>query len=96
MRDLSELRAHREEILACARHYGAQSVRVFGSVSRGQAGPDSDVDLLVRFESNRSLVDQIGLIQDLASLLGVPVDVVDETGLSPHLKSKVVDEAVPL
>ena len=96
MRNLSELRAHREQILACAQRHGAQSVRVFGSVSRGQGRSNSDVDLLVRFESNRSLLDQIGLIQDLASLLGVPVDVVDETGLSPHLKNKVVDDAVPL
>ena len=96
MRNLSELREHREEILACARQYGAQSVRVFGSVSRGQARSDSDIDFLVRFDSTRSLVDQIGLIQDLAALLGVQVDVVDESGLSPHLKSKVMDEAVPL
>ena len=96
MRNLRELRTHREKILACARQHGAQSVRVFGSVSQGQARSDSDVDLLVRFEMNRSLVDQIGLIQDLASLLGVPVDVIDESGLSPHLKTRIVDEAVPL
>lgn len=96
MRNLSELRAHRETILACARRYGAQSVRVFGSVSRGQANSNSDVDLLVRFESNRSLIDQAGLTQDLAALLGVQVDVVDESGLSPYLKSKVLDEGVPL
>ncbi|HUY98543.1 MAG TPA: nucleotidyltransferase family protein [Verrucomicrobiae bacterium] len=58
-------------------------VRVFGSVARGDAGPRSDVDLLVDFEPEASLLDQVGLFHDLESLLGVPVDVVSSGGLRP-------------
>jgi predicted nucleotidyltransferase len=96
MLSLKDLKANREGILTCARRYGAVAVQVFGSVPRGEGRPESDVDFLVRFEPERSLLDQIGLIQDLGALLGVPVDVVDENGLSPHLKESVVGETVPL
>jgi hypothetical protein len=59
-------------------------VRVFGSVSRGEAGPDSDVDFLVDFDAGASLLDQIGLIQDLQAMLGVNVDVISSGGLRPR------------
>ena len=61
----------REEILAIAAHHGASNVRIFGSVARGKARHDSDVDFLVEIEAGRSLLDRIGLIQDLEDLLGL-------------------------
>jgi predicted nucleotidyltransferase len=70
------LKSGREEILAAARRRRASRVRVFGSVARGEAGPDSDVDFLVDFDPEASLVDQVGLIDDLQGLLGVGADVV--------------------
>lgn len=54
----------REAILVVARPYGASDVRVFGSVARGRADERSDVDLLVRFEPGRSLLDQGGLLME--------------------------------
>jgi hypothetical protein len=57
---------------------------VFGSVSRGEAGADSDVDFLVDFDADASLLDQIGLIQDLQAMLGVNVDVISSGGLRPR------------
>jgi uncharacterized protein len=78
---LDELRDHRQEILALARRRRASRVRVFGSVARGEAQGDSDVDLLVDFEPEASLIDQVGLEQDLESLLGRPVDVISSGGL---------------
>jgi predicted nucleotidyltransferase len=90
---LSERRA---EILALARRHGAYDVCLFGSVARGDAGGSSDVDLLVTFEADRSLLDQVGLQQDLADLLGVPVDVVSRGGLSPYIRADVLREAVPV
>ena len=96
MPSLVELKDHRDAILACAERNGAFFVRVFGSVSRGEQKTNSDVDFLVRFEPERSLLDHAGLIEDLGMLLGVHVDVVDEGGLSPYLRDAVLHDAVPL
>jgi predicted nucleotidyltransferase len=85
-----------EEILRVAARRGARNVRVFGSRARGEAGAESDVDLLVEMEPGRSLLDLVGLSQDLEELLGRPVDVVTEASLSPHLRGRVQEEAVPL
>ncbi|MHB8669900.1 MAG: nucleotidyltransferase family protein [Acidimicrobiales bacterium] len=92
---LDVVRSRRAEILAAARRRRASRVRVFGSVARGEAEPDSDVDFLVDFEAEASLVDQVGLIHDLQALLGVEVDVVSSGGLrSRH--NPIRDEAVDL
>jgi len=90
------LREKRDEILRiCAKH-GARNVRVFGSVVRGEAGEDSDVDFLVEFEPGRSLLDQAGLVLDLEELLGRKVDVVTERGLYWLLRRRILREARPL
>lgn len=78
-----------------ARH-GAQKVRVFGSVVRGDARPDSDIDFLVDMEGGRSLLDLVQLSQDLEELLHRKVDVLTDGGLSPHLEQHIHAEAVPL
>lgn len=94
--DLETLRARREAVLSlCARH-GAVRVRVFGSVARGEAREDSDLDLLVAFEEGRTLLDHARLKLALEGLLGVPVDVVSEGGLAPRLREQVLREAIPL
>ncbi|MDQ3733313.1 MAG: nucleotidyltransferase family protein [Actinomycetota bacterium] len=93
--DLRELRRSRAAILAAARKRGARSVRVFGSVARGEASEASDVDLLVTFEPDRSLLDQVHLISDLERLLGRRVDVVAEGGLLER-DHHILAEAVPL
>jgi predicted nucleotidyltransferase len=92
---LDVVRSRRAEILAAARHRRASRVRVFGSVARGEAGLDSDVDFLVDFDDEASLLDQVGLIQDLHHLLGVGVDVVSSGGLRP-CHAPILDEAVDL
>jgi hypothetical protein len=85
-----------EEIRRVANQHGARRVRVFGSRVRGEAGKSSDLDLLVNFEPGRDLLDLVGLKQDLEQLLGCHVDVVEEEGLSPYLRERVLDEARPL
>ena len=82
-----------EEIRRIANQHGAHRVRVFGSRARGEAGKSSDLDLLVDFEPGRDLLDLVGLKQDLEQLLGCHVDVVEEEGLSPYLRTRVVEEA---
>lgn len=86
----------REDILRLAQQYGATHLRVFGSVVRGAATEQSDIDFLVAFEPDRSLLDLIGFKQDLQHLLGRQVDVVSEGGLSPYLRDKILHEAQPL
>jgi predicted nucleotidyltransferase len=73
---LAELQARRLEILDVTRRRGAHGVRVFGSVARGTQGPGSDVDLLVRVEPGRSLLDLGGCTADLEDLLECSVDLV--------------------
>ena len=92
----AELLERREEILAVAARHGARTVRIFGSVARGEETRTSDLDLLVEFEPGRSLLDQIALAQDLEDLLGREVDVVTEKGLHWYIRDRVCREAVPL
>ncbi|HCU25382.1 MAG TPA: hypothetical protein DF383_10205, partial [Deltaproteobacteria bacterium] len=84
----------REEILRLASQYGASDVRVFGSAARGEERSDSDLDLLVELEPNRSLLDRIGLIQDLEDLLGRKVEVVNQKALHWYLRKRILQEAV--
>jgi uncharacterized protein len=90
------LKSKRADILQVAAQHGARNVRVFGSVARGEARPDSDVDVLVELETGRSLLDLGGLLMDLQDLLGREVDVVTEPGLRDRIRERVLKEAVPL
>jgi len=90
------VRNKREEVLRIAERHGARNVRVFGSVARGEASPDSDVDFLVDMEPGRSLLDLGGLLMDLQELLGRRVDVVTEQGLRSRVRERVLREAMPL
>lgn len=90
------LQEKRGEILRLASSHGAYNVRVFGSVARGDARPDSDIDLLVELEPGRSLLDLSGLLLDLQDLLGCEVDVVTEKSLHWYIRDTVLQEAIPL
>ncbi len=90
------LKARRLEILGIAKRYGAHNVRVFGSVARGEAGPESDIDFLVDMEPGRSLFDLGGMLFELHQLLGVEVDVVTEKGLRSRIRERVLAEATLL
>ena len=86
----------REAILQTAARHGARNVRVFGSVARDEAGPESDVDFLVDLEKGRSLLDHAALILDLQELLGRRVDVVTRRALRRRTRSRILKEAVAL
>jgi predicted nucleotidyltransferase len=90
------LRDKRSEILEIARMHGALDVRVFGSVARGAAKADSDVDFLVRPGSKTSPWFPAGMVLDLEDLLGRKVDVVTEGGLHWYIRDRILAEAVPL
>ena len=97
MLSLDTLRAkQRDEILRLAARRGAHDVRVFGSVARGEANENSDLDLLVAWEPGRSLLDHAGLVQDLQELLGVRVHVGTEKSLHWYVRDSILREATPL
>ena len=94
---LDTLRTERRtEILRLAERRGAHSLRVFGSVARGEANADSDLDLLVAWEPGRSLLDHAGLVQDLQELLGMKVHVGTEQSLHSYVRDRILGEATPL
>ncbi|BAY52767.1 hypothetical protein NIES2134_121530 [Thermostichus vulcanus NIES-2134] len=90
------LQAKRQEVLRVAAKYGARNVRVFGSVARGEADAESDIDFLVELEPGRTLFDLGGLQYELEQLLGCRVDVVTERGLKARIRDRVVQEAMLL
>lgn len=86
----------REEILDLAAQHGASNVRIFGSVARGEESEDSDIDFLVDMDEDRSLLDRIGLIQDLGDLLGRKVDVATVKGLRKYFRERILNQAISL
>lgn len=90
------VKANREQIIQLARRHGVTAVRVFGSMARGDAGPQSDVDLLIEVGADPSPWFPGGLIAELEELLGRRVQVVTERGLDELLRDRVLAEAVPL
>jgi uncharacterized protein len=86
----------RDEILRLAHKRGALNLRVFGSVARGEANENSDLDLLVEWQAGRSLLDHAGLVQDLQELLGIKVHVGTEKSLHWYLRDRILREATPL
>ncbi|MBC7811909.1 MAG: nucleotidyltransferase family protein [Burkholderiales bacterium] len=94
---LDDVRAHRNEILVLAEQHGVSNVRVFGSVARGEATPDSDVDLLVEQDWSRlSEWGGMGFIVALEDLLGRKVDVATIEELKPRIRQQALREAVSL
>lgn len=91
-----QLRRGRRRLLDSARAHGVRRVRVFGSIARDEAGPDSDVDLLVELAPGRTLLDLVGFRLDAAETLGIPVDVATPDMLKEHIRAEVLAEAVPL
>ena len=93
---LAAVKTKRIEIMRLAARRGCHNVRVIGSVARGEAGPESDLDLLVDLDPGRTLIDQQFLEKELAALLGRKVEVVTELGLPADVRERVLDEAVHL
>ncbi len=94
---LDELRGKKAAIEALGEQYGAQHIRVFGSVARREERPDSDVDFLVEFPRGYDLFTQrLPLTEKLAELLHRKVELVPEHELNPYIREHVMMEAVEL
>jgi predicted nucleotidyltransferase len=79
-----------------ARTYGAQNVRVFGSLARGEHGASSEIDFLVDLDPERTLMDLGGLLIELRDMLQVRVDVATEGMLRPKVRDQALRDALPL
>ena len=96
MTTIELLHKKREDVLEVAERHGVTSIRVFGSVARGDESAESDIDLLITTGPNVSPWFPAGLILDLEQLLGRHIDIVTESGLNPLLRDQVLTEAVAL
>lgn len=90
------IESHRQQILDLAMRRGAQRIRLFGSMARGDAKATSDVDFLVEMQSDKSAFALGGLLMDLQDLLGRRVDVVTPNALHPALRDEILNGAVDL
>ena len=87
---LEVLQAHQSELS----RFGVRFLAVFGSVARDEAGPDSDVDILVEFEGGATFDRYFGLLEYLEALLGCSVDLVTRPSVRPELRARIESEAV--
>jgi predicted nucleotidyltransferase len=86
----------KKSLLLLTKH-GANNVRIFGSVARGEADEKSDIDLLIDYCSERRTPwFPLPLIRELEALLGCKVDIVTEQGLKDRIRERVLKEAIPL
>jgi predicted nucleotidyltransferase len=90
------LHQRRDDIQRVAAKHGAYNIRVFGSVARGEARPDSDIDLLIEKGPQTSSWFPAGLVLELEEMLGRRIEVVTEKALHPTLRDRVLREAIPL
>lgn len=96
MVDLADLASRRAELARIASRHRARNLRVIGSVARGTADNNSDLDLLVDFDQGRSLLDWAALSDDFEALLAVSVDIATENSLKSRNRDEILAQAVPL
>lgn len=91
-----ELQHIREKIIRITQDHHASNIRIFGSVARGDATPNSDVDILVQFDDQASIFDEVALWNKLQKLLQCDVDLSSDDTLKSYMRQTVLDEAIPL
>lgn len=90
------IESHRSQLRALATHYGLSSIRVFGSMARGDASSNSDIDLLVEGQKALSGFSLGALLMDAQDLLGRKVDIVTINSLHPLMRDRVLRESLPI
>ncbi len=90
------IRENRDAIIRIAAKHGASQVRLIGSVARGEARPESDIDLLVTWREGTSLLDHAALMLELESLLGRKVDIASDGWMKPAIRESVYRDAITL
>lgn len=96
MVSLNDIKKQKDKISELADRHGVRNVRVFGSFAHGNADENSDLDLLVTMDEDRSLLDRIGFMHDVEDLLHIKVDVVNEKALHHFIQESVLKDGVSL
>ena len=81
-----------KKIVSILAGYRVKKIAIFGSYARGEAKPESDVDILVEFSERKSLLDLVGIEQELSEALGVKADLLTEKSISPYLIDRIKKE----
>ena len=81
-----------KKIISLIKKHGAKKIAVFGSYARGEEKPKSDIDILVEFSERKSLLDIVGIEQELSDILGIKVDLLTEKSISPYLIGRIKKE----
>lgn len=81
-----------KKIISLIKKHGAKKIAVFGSYARGEEKPKSDIDILVEFSERKSLLDLVGIEQELSDTLGIKVDLLTEKSISPYLIGRIKKE----
>jgi len=89
-----ELKGISKKIISILAGYGVKKIGIFGSYARGEAVPGSDLDIVVEFTGRKSLLDIVGIEQDLSEILGIKVDMLTEKFISPYLIDRIRKEMV--
>jgi len=87
-----ELDEIKEKIIPVLRRYDVKRASVFGSFARGEEKEESDIDILVEFKGEKSLLDLAGLKIELEEVLEKKVDVLTYNSLHPLLKDRILEE----
>jgi len=83
-----------EKITSILKNLGVRKIAVFGSYVRGEERPGSDIDIIVEFSERKSLLDIVGIEQELSEMLGIKVDLLTEKSISPYLIDRIKKEMV--
>ncbi len=86
----------REIVLPVLHRHGVTRAGVFGSYGRGEATPESDVDILIELDGQASLLDFIGIKLELEDVLGRSVDLVEYAAIKPRLRDRILRDEVPI
>ncbi len=93
---MNQINFNAEAILTICNRYHVKTLRVFGSVARGELRAESDVDLLVTFLKPTSLLRMVGLERELSAIIGRKVDLLTAKAVSPYLRNRIVKESRPI
>jgi len=83
-----------KKIFSILKVHDVKKIAIFGSYVRGEAGPESDIDIIIEFKGRKSLLDLVGIEQELSEALGIKVDLLTEKSISPYLIDRIRKEMV--
>ncbi len=83
-----------EKLISILQRHGAKRIEIFGSYARGEAKPGSDLDIIVEFKETKSLMELVGIEQELEDVLGIKVDLLTKASISPYLKKIIEKESM--